>query len=592
MARVLPIVQPAHLDRTFDYLVPADLDEQARPGVRVRVRFSGRLIDGFLLERTQTSDHDGKLGFLDKVVSPLPVLTDELAALCAAVAERYAGTRGDVLRLAIPPRHARAEAAALDALDARAAQEAGPEAEAEQKPEAEPVTGWSSYVHGTNYLDAARDGRAPRAVWQALPGEDWALRLAEVAHATLTGGRSAVIIVPDRRDLDRVVTGLKALGAAASVVALAAGLGPQARYRRWVTALAGPPCIVVGNRSAVFTPVSRLGSVMIWDDGDDNLAEPRSPYPHAREAALLRANAAGSGFLLGGHARTAEAQSLVDHDWAQDLLAARTEVRRSSPLIRALADSEQALARDPAAQRARIPAIGFQAARESLAADLPVLVQVPRAGYLPVVGCANCREPARCRRCAGPLGLPHGEGTGPDGSMDAAPPTCRWCGSAALSHRCAQCGSRALRARVTGAERTAEEFGRAFRGVPVIGSSGSDVRGEVEARASVVVATVGAEPSAPGGYGAALLLDGWSLLTRADLRAGEETLRRWMSAAALVRAAADGGHVIVVADAGSAVVQALIRWDPVGAARTELSQRREVRFPPSVRIAAVDAAPA
>ena len=52
-------------------------------------------------------------------------------------------------------------------------------------------------------------------------------------------------------------------------------------------------------------------------------------------------------------------------------------------------------------------------------------------------------------------------------------------------------------------------------------------------RAAVVVATPGAEPVADGGYGAALLLDGWAMLSRADLRAGEEALRRWLNAAAL-----------------------------------------------------------
>src|SRR5699024_1156366 len=173
--------------------------------------------------------------------------------------------------------------------------------------------GWERYTHGGAYLDAAYAGRAPRAVWQAMPGDDWALRIAEAACAVYAGGRSAVVIVPDRRDLARVVAALRSLCPDGdAVVELAGGLGPQARYRRWVTALAGPPCIVAGNRSAVFTPVRNLGMVAVWDDGDDTLAEPRAPYPHAREAALLRADAAGAGFLLGGHARTAEAQSLVD----------------------------------------------------------------------------------------------------------------------------------------------------------------------------------------------------------------------------------------------------------------------------------------
>jgi primosomal protein N' (replication factor Y) len=98
------------------------------------------------------------------------------------------------------------------------------------------------------------------------------------------------------------------------------------------------------------------------------------------------------------------------------------------------------------------------------------------------------------------------------------------------------------------------------------------------------VATPGAEPPAADGYGAALLLDGWALLSRVDLRAGEETLRRWLNAAALVRA---DGAVIVGADPGLPPVQALVRWDPGGAAARELADRAELRFPPAARMAAV-----
>src|ERR1041384_8087662 len=63
----------SHLDRPFDYLVPAELSDQAVPGCRVRVRFSGRLVDGFVLARTDESTHEGKLSFLERVTSPEPL---------------------------------------------------------------------------------------------------------------------------------------------------------------------------------------------------------------------------------------------------------------------------------------------------------------------------------------------------------------------------------------------------------------------------------------------------------------------------------------------------------------------------------------
>ncbi len=110
MARVAVDVSLAHLDRPFDYLVPDELAGAAVPGCRVRVRFAGRLVDGYVLERGRRSAHEGKLDFLERSTSPEPVLRPEVLDLARAVADRYAGTLADVLRLAVPPRHARAEA--------------------------------------------------------------------------------------------------------------------------------------------------------------------------------------------------------------------------------------------------------------------------------------------------------------------------------------------------------------------------------------------------------------------------------------------------------------------------------------------------
>jgi primosomal protein N' (replication factor Y) len=141
---------------------------------------------------------------------------------------------------------------------------------------------------------------------------------------------------------------------------------------------------------------------------------------------------------------------------------------------------------------------------------------------------------------------------------------------------------------VVGDRRTAEELGRAFPGVAVRTSGRDDVVDRVPAGPGLVVATPGAEPVADGGYGAVLLLDGWALLGRPDLRAGEETVRRWCAAAALARPATGGGRVVVHADGSLAPVQALVRWDPGGFVARESAERAELGFPPMVRMASVE----
>jgi primosomal protein N' (replication factor Y) len=165
---------------------------------------------------------------------------------------------------------------------------------------------------------------------------------------------------------------------------------------------------------------------------------------------------------------------------------------------------------------------------------------------------------------------------------------CRWCGRPASAYACPHCGGRRLRAAVVGARRTAEELGRAFPDTPVRTSGRDGVLSTVPDEPALVVATPGAEPVAEGaGYGAVLLLDTWALLTRADLRAGEEALRRWLAAAALARPATAGGQVIVVADGGLPVVQALLRFDPGWYAGRELAERRTLGFPPAARFASL-----
>jgi len=565
IARVLPMLSVPHLDREFDYLVAPEQSEDAQPGARVRVRFHGRLVDAFIWERRADTDHAGRLGRLERVISAEPVLTAEVRRLVEAVAARYCGSRADVLRLAVPPRHARVEREAVPPVPAPVLAPVDP-------------AGWQRYRAGGPFLAALGEGRAARAVWQVLPGDSWADRFVEAAAQTIRAGRTALAIVPDQRDIDALCRTATARIDESAVVALSAGLGPATRYRRWLSVLRGGARLVIGTRSAVFAPLADLGLVMVFDDGDDSLAEPRAPYPHAREVAMLRVHLAGCAALIGGYARTAEAHALVRVGWAHDLVAPRTVLRAAAPRVVALDDTGYAEERDAAARTARLPSVALQSARSALAAGAPVLVQVPRRGYVPSLACGRCRTIARCRHCTGPLSLPDRGGAA----------VCRWCGRVDPALRCARCGSDAVRAVVVGARRTAEELGRAFPGTAVVTSAGETIVDRTADGPALVIATPGAEPRAPQGYGAALLLDSWALLGRQDLRAAEDTLRRWMAAAALVRDRDAGGVVTVVADSSIPTVQALIRWDPVGHAEAELATRTEVGLPPAVHMAALD----
>jgi primosomal protein N' (replication factor Y) len=579
VARVLLDLQPAHLDREYDYLVPATMADGCVPGARVRARFGAQEVDGFVVARLASSDHDGRLLPLKRLVSAEPVLTPAVLRLVRAVAARWAGTTADVLRLAVPPRHARTEKEPLEPREP-AGLGAAPDSWRGL---------WGAYRGGEAFLAHVGAGAAPKAVWTPLPGlapplepggvptlPHWAAAVATAARAAVGAGRGVLVVVPDARDAGRVAAALTAAGVP-DVVRLLADDGAAPRYRAFLAAARGRAKVVVGTRAAMFAPVADLGLVVLWGDGEDTLAEPHAPYPHARDVLALRSDLEQAAYLLGSPGRTVPAQGLLAAGWAREIAAPRDVLRARAPRVRALTSVE--LAAEGPGAAARVPTAAWRAARDALAHG-PVLVQVPRSGYLPLVACERCRTRATCPDCHGPLAL--GSGT--------AAPQCRWCGRLAAGWRCAECGSGALRAVRVGSERTAEELGRAFPGVPVRVSASTAPGGildRVPARPALVVATPGAEPVAEGGYTAALLLDAAVATASLGLDTGTRALHRWLAAAHLVRPAGAGGQVLLVGDAAPAPTGALVRFDPAGFADRELAERVELALPPAARVAAV-----
>lgn len=575
-ARVAVDMPLPHLDRLFDYLVPDKLAVQARPGVRVRVRFAGQLRDGFIVERGEETDPLRHLAPLERVVSPEPVLSPEVVRVLRAVADHYAGSFADVMRLAVPPRHAATEEAEpTHRPDPRLTDPPGSEGGAQGAR----GTPFDHYPTGPELLAALARGDSPRAAWQvaptAGPAGDWISGLVEAARVTLASGRGVLVIVPDTRDLARVAAACAERFDESSFVTLSAEDGPAARYRSFLAVVRGQVRLVVGTRAAAYAPVHDLGLIALWDDGDDLHSEPRAPYPHVREVLALRAGIARCAVLFAARHRTCEVQQLIERDWLRPLALPPGEQRRASPAVRLAADTDWELERDPLARSVRLPRQVFEVIRAGLAGG-PVLVQVPRAGYLVVLVCAECREPVRCSHCHGPVRA---------GSARAA---CDWCARPVTGWRCPECGGTHWRAPVVGAARTAEELGHAFPGTKVVQSAAQHVIDAVGPEPALVIATPGAEPVAETGYAAAVLLDAELLLTRADLRASEEAHRRWLNAIGLVRPGADQGTVIAVGPTDAAALQALVRGDPAGFAYRELRDRAEAGLTPAAKMITVE----
>lgn len=560
VARVLLDSPLPQLDRLLDYAVPERMCAEVRPGVRVRVplRTGGRIADAFVVETGEGSEHVGALSEIEELVSPLVVLTPEVWALARRVADRASGGASDVLRLAIPRRHVRVEKARLAA---------GP-APATPAIEASGVTGYAADACA-GLADGARlaVGAVPTPV-QLASGTwvgGWAVTLAELARDTLAAGRDVILAVPDYRDQEQLEIALAALVPEEAMVRLDARQKGAERYAAFLRCLDPGPRIVVGNRSVLYAPSAALGLIALWDDGDPLFAEPLAPYAHARDVALVRQEQSGAGLVLLGNTRTVEVERLVEIGFV-------SEVEPRPARRPHVVPTAQQWAADEHDAGARIPSSAWREARKGLDSG-PVLVQVARPGYAPVVACARCRTVARCNRCQGPLAV-HAEG---------GHPSCGWCGLIAADWTCSVCEATSLRLVSLGAGRTAEELGRAFPGAKVIVADGQRPVLTLPDEPALVVATRGAEPRADGGYHAILLLDGERMLARESLRVADDALRTWSNAAALARP----GAPVLLVGVGGRLATALATWRQAEYLRAELHERRSLRFPPAVRLATV-----
>ena len=533
--------------------------------VRVPLRSAGRVVDGYIVEVGEPDASDRPLSELDAVVSPVPVLTPGLYALARRAADRAAGSASDILRLAIPKRMVRAEKAWLAARPPAERPSVDADARAWAEAALGGFPGLGEAIARGERLAVDAPPRDRRGCRTGREVGAWAVLLAAAAVRTLAAGRIA-------RSSSCPTT---ATGAARGRTGRArrpptpSSATTPGRPRRCATprscARSSPaPCIVIGNRSAVYAPVHELGLIAIWDDGDPLLAEPLSPGVHARDAALLRQELDGGALVFAGHTRTTDVERLVAVGWVREVPAAR----RASPRVVLSAT------REGESRGARVPSAAFAAAREALA-DRPGA----RAG-----------RPARLRPGAGLRRVP---------ASRPLPALRR-----AAARRAPGRGARVRLVRPRGARLDVPRLLVDPRAHGVVGQRAHRRRARprlprhprhrrrrrrTRSPTSTPARRSSSRPAAPsrsptGGYRAVILLDGDRMLLADDLRIGESCLRWWSNAAAL---AAPGAPVHLVGVAGP-VARALATWTQAAYARAELADRAPLRMPPTVRVAALE----
>lgn len=513
------------LDRLFDYQIPEGL--VVEPGVRVIVPFGKTQKEGFVVELSATTDWTGKVSSIAEVISPLPVLTSTIYQLVREVANRQGSSFGDVVSAAVPVRAVRAEKAWLSGHEYAELSVPGP------------VTA----------LDLA--ARAARIV---EPRDNkWAHELLDLGLSHIASGESAIIAMPDFRDIDALLALAEQRGVSDAVIRYTTD-GRTEQYQAFLAAIgaaeAGVARIVVGSRNVLYAPVNAKG-IYVWDDGDSSHQDQASPYASTREIALIRQKLSNCRLAFLSHSRSVEVQRLVEIGYLTECSSDFTR-----PAV-SVTDGEF-----------RVDSAAWLAIRDGLKSG-PVLVQVAGVGVAKSLYCRGCQTRVLCNRCNGPLWI---------GSDNQA--KCRWCNAFALDANCQDCGKSEFRYGKAGATRTAAEFGKSFPGVKIVEVTAADRNVLVDAKPQIVVATPGVEPSASNGYAAVVILDARDALARDTLRATEDAVRTWANA---ISKLSRTGRVVLVGVSGELTTD-LPLWSLREIASKELAERTELRFPPALRV--------
>lgn len=633
------------VDRTFDYRVPAELSEDAVPGARVRVLFNGHELTGYIEERAATTDWTRtSLLPLKSVLSRVPSVAPEIFALAEALADRYASTVANVLRLAVPPRIAALdkkyapllpgyESAYLGDSAPVSTSDAPEHAESEhvasESAESEPSTVSTASI-ATASSAAVSSATDPYA-WLATPGAPAPFVLDP--PALNPDAPDAASVFSDYENGAEFIEDVAAGAATRAVMTVLPGHLEHTWADVLATALAA--AAASGRGAIAVVPTAKnldlLEAALAERLPADSFVRLSSDStPHTRYHGFVKARLGQVPVVIGTRAAAYAPvanlglvvcwddgdSSLVEqrapYCHARDVLLLRASAENTAALFAGFSMSSEAarLVRTRWASHVRAPRAlvrdysprifstgsEFELARDPLAAmaRIPHLAfeharrALARGPVLVQVARSGYIPSFSCERCRMPARC--GECSGPlSVASGSSVPSCSWCGHLAQQWRCSECGFTHWRYSAAGATRTAEELGRAFPNVPVISSAGDHVRASVGPEPALVVATPGAEPVAFGGYAAALLLDADKMLRFDSLRAPEAALRRWLNAAALVRPAALEGTVVTTASP-SPVEQALVRWDPAWFARQELEERAQTGLPPAVRTAAVTGA--
>lgn len=500
--RIIRVAVAAPLLRYFDYLCR---DLGAAPGMRVRVPFGRRNAVGLIIEVDVDSEHPAnKLKAVDSLLDEAPILPTELRNLCAWVANYYHHPPGEVYATALPAALRRGDAARLTPPDVWQLTEVGCQVDlndlsraprqqqlmarllqADKPLEAAALAkelgairpalkslrekGWVERAQklGTRQgadpgpplneaQQAATDaivtglGRFHPCLLDGVTGSGKTEVYLEVIRRVLSGGEQALVLVPEIALTPQLVRRFERhLGA--EIAVLHSGLTDLERMQAWLRASQGEIDVVIGTRSAVFTPLARPGLLIVDEEHDTSFKQQDGLRYSARDVAVRRAQMLDIPVVLGSATPALESLNNAQQGRYAHLLLP-TRAGGAKPPSMQLIDIRRAKLREGLSE----PLI--HAMQRHLDAEGQVMLFLNRRGFSPILMCHACGWHAECQRCDTRMTY----------HRRTAALRCHHCGSEQrIPRQCPDCGEHELLPIGMGTERIEQVLQAQFRHIGI-----------------------------------------------------------------------------------------------------------------------------
>lgn len=571
--RILKVVlvdTPIHLQESFDYLEPeiqtdedSHTNSKVQIGSTVQVNFRNKLSIGYVVDISDQSQYVDRLKTIEKVISNHPVFNENILQFYRLIAKYYGTKVGEILKLAIPKFSEKGERIfqndeSVTHLD---------ETDFNSPKWCESICDQLEKNQQIKYAIRSKigfDNNIPYSIKQ----------LAQLAIWCATHNKTIQIVLPENRDVETLRDEIESHHLPVHFAILSASLTPSAYYANFLRVLHRKVRIIFGTRSSAFAPIEDPDLIVVFDDYNSSHKEMRKPYSNSREILLNKVNFSNCSFISLSVSRSTQIQRLVNLGFIKEFPIEPAEFKNRLPEIDILNSSTLS---QKGVMSTRIPSGIYQKIRQSLESG-PVLIVTPRNGYIPLLRCSSCFEITHCSVCGSSLKF----------TSQSNIPVCSRCSKTNFNYHCPKCNSTKLRASRIGSERTADEIGKAFPGVPIkVSSSTSQVVQNIDDKPRIVIATPQAIPIVPNGYQAIIILDATLFLVFDFLDTAVDSLHIFFSILSYSKPRSDKGYFAIIGDIPTNLSNSILLLDPVVYVNSELIDRKKLKLPPYARVVTI-----